>query len=58
MRIQNQKRRVKRHIVLERQKKKKRKKNRERLTFVGVKREIFHDTGQNSFSHQNYSLLI
>jgi len=54
MGIQNQKRRVKRHIVLKREKKKKK---RERLTFVGVKREVFHEIGQNSFSGQNYSLL-
>ena len=53
MGIQNQKRRVKRHIVLKKEKKKK----RERLTFVGVKREVFHEIGQNSFSGQNYSLL-
>ena len=57
MGIQNQKNRVKRHTVLNRQKRE-RERERERLTFVGIKREIFHDIGQNNFSGQNYSLLV
>ena len=59
MGIQNQKNRVKRHTVLNRQKREReRERERERLTFVGIKREIFHDIGQNNFSGQNYSLLV